>query len=239
MKAISFVILAAGKGVRMKSSVPKPLLKVGNKTMLRRVIESAEELNPEKLVVVVSSKKVEDKIKDLDIDVAWQKKPVGTADALGVALSECADNGDVILSCSDIPLVTGKIFKDLYEKHKEENNYITILTSEVPEPKGYGRVIKKKNEVVKIVEEKELRKEERKIKLINSGIYCMKRKNLEKYLKGIKKSAVKGEYYLTDLIEIVINEGLKVGEFMCDYKYIQGINTKAQLKEVWETLENV
>ncbi len=239
MKTISFVILAAGKGVRMKSSVPKPLLRVGNKTMLRRVIESAKELNPEKLVVVVSSKKVEDKIKDLDIDTAWQKKPVGTADALGVALFKCADNGDVILSCSDIPLVTGKIFNDLYEKHKRNNNYITILTSEVPEPKGYGRVIKKKNEVVKIVEEKELREEERKIKLINSGIYCMERKNLEKYLKRIKKSAVKGEYYLTDLIAIVIKEGLKVGEFMCDYKNIQGINTKAQLKEVWETLKNV
>ncbi len=231
MKSVSFIILAAGKGVRMKSPVPKPLQEIGNKSMLERVVESSRNINPEKLVVVVSDEKVALKAENLGAEVAWQKIPVGTADAFKKALVKCADEGDIILSCSDIPLITEEIFKSLYKKHIEENNYITILTARMPNPEGYGRVIKEKNRVVKIVEEKEASEEEKAVELVNSGVYCFSRKNLEKYLERIDKSAVKGEYYLTDLVEIVISEGLKVGEIDCDYRLVKGINTMEQLRD--------
>lgn len=234
MEAISFVVLAAGAGVRMKSSLPKPLQKISNKTMLEMVVGSAKELHPEKLIVVVSDKRVEAAVSKLGGDVAWQEEPLGTADALRVALVKCGGSRDVIVTCVDTPMMTGKILKKAYDKHKKDNNYITVLTAEIPDPAGYGRVIKSGDKVLRIVEEKEATEDEKRIRLINGGIYCMAYKNLEIYLKKVKKSPVKGEYYLTDLVEIANRENLRVGEFSCDYKYIKGINNLVQLKETEE-----
>ncbi|MFH1415364.1 MAG: NTP transferase domain-containing protein [Elusimicrobiota bacterium] len=228
---LSFVILAAGKGVRMDSSIPKPLHKIGGKSMLERVVENARKLDTDKIVVVVSDEKVAEKAKELGSIPVWQKIPIGTADALKLALYECYPAGELLLSCSDIPLVTAEIFQGLYSKHIQTGNYMTVLTTEVEDPHGYGRVIKKGQAVISIVEEKEASDKERKIKLINSGIYCIKRIDLKNKLGRIKRSAVKGEYYLTNLVSIAAADNLGVGEFRCDNRYVMGINTKEQLEK--------
>jgi bifunctional UDP-N-acetylglucosamine pyrophosphorylase/glucosamine-1-phosphate N-acetyltransferase len=228
---LSIVILAAGEGVRMKSTLPKPLMEVAGKSMLERVVESCAGLSPDRIIVVERDEKVKTKAMDLGCVTVRQKEPLGTADALKAALPECPALGDVMVACADTPLVPVGILKSLYDTHKKGTNYITLLTSRVENPSGYGRVVKEGDRVVKIVEEKEASEHEKRINLINSGVVFLRCENLEKYLNRVQKSPKKGEYYLTDLVEIAGRDGLAAGEMECDYKYVQGINTPGQLDQ--------
>lgn len=236
MTEISFVILAGGQGVRMGSALPKPLQLLGSKTMLERVVEAGRKLCPDTIIVVVRDEKVERKARELQCETVWQNEPLGTADALKYALLKCKVYLGIMVTCVDVPLVPYLVLKKLWRKHSEEKNYITILTTDLPDACGYGRVIKEGEKVIKIVEEKEAAEEEKKVTLINNGIYCIRRGNLEEYLNEIEKSPVKREYYLTDLVEIVNDKGLKVGELNCHYKYVLGVNTPEQLSQVKKIL---
>ncbi|MGM0441057.1 MAG: NTP transferase domain-containing protein [Elusimicrobiota bacterium] len=229
-KKLNFVILAGGRGKRMKSSVPKPLKKILGKSMLQRIVKAGKGLNPDRLIVVESDSRVKEAARELGCRTVKQGKPLGTADALKTAVKLCTGKGNVLVTCADIPLITEKILKELYLKHVSSEDYITILSAKVDDPAGYGRVVKNGKQVVKIVEDKEAGREEKSIKLINSGIYCFKRKNLKKYLDQVEKSPVNGEYYLTDLVEIVINKGLGVQDKVWSGKRIMGVNTPEQLK---------
>ncbi|MFW6134472.1 MAG: sugar phosphate nucleotidyltransferase [Elusimicrobiota bacterium] len=230
MENINLIILAGGEGVRMDSELPKPLIKVGRKSMLERVIYAGKEINPDRILVVVRDKRLSKAAQNRGCNVVWQKRPLGTADALKSALPKCDKEGDIIVTCGDIPFIKGEIFNRLLKEHRKKQNYITILTSTIDNPYGYGRIVKQGNKVIKIVEEKEATRQEKKIDLVNSGIYAVNRKGLESYINKIKKSPKKGEYYLTDLIEIAADNGLKVGEYRCDPSYIMGINTKKDLQ---------
>jgi len=229
MSKLSFVILAGGSGTRMDSDIPKPLRNIGGASMLERVIQSGKNLNPEVIVTVVRDERVKTAAESAGSRSAWQEKALGTADALRNALPYCEKEGCLIVTCADIPLVTEDEFRKLYSSHVRESNYITLLTAQAEDPYGYGRVVKEGGKVVKIVEEKEASAEEKKIGLINSGIYCIERNGLEKYISRIRKSPVKGEYYLTDLVEIVVGDGLTAGEERCGWEKIQGVNTEKHL----------
>ena len=116
MEPVNFIILAAGKGERMKSAIPKPLHKIGELTMLEHVLNTLKEVDGEKTVVVVSDKKVAKTAVSAGATVVWQKEQLGTADAVKVALQECPQYGDILITCADIPRATGEIFNDLYEQ---------------------------------------------------------------------------------------------------------------------------
>ena len=229
MSQLSFVIMAGGKGVRMGSSTPKPLREIAGTSMLERVVSAARDLPAEKVIVVAGSVAVKTEAARLGCETAWQDDPLGTADALAKALPFCFDEGEVIVTCADVPLITSGIFRELYKKNSCEKSYITLLTAEAPDPSGYGRVIRSSGSVVRIVEEKEASPEEKAVKVINSGVYCMKRRGLERYLSKVERSPVKGEYYLTDLVHIAIEAGERVGETGCDWRLVQGVNTPEQL----------
>ncbi|NLB35115.1 MAG: hypothetical protein GX817_04785 [Elusimicrobia bacterium] len=175
----------------------------------------------------------------MNCETAWQREPLGTADALKKALPLCYSEGRVLVTCVDIPLVTAEIFNKLSAVHEQEENYLTILSAEVPDAYGYGRIIKADGRVIGIVEEAEASSEEKKIRRVNSGVYCMERLGLEGYLAEIEKSPVKEEYYLTDLIGILVESGERVGETSCDWRYVRGVNTPKQLEEASELLKSI
>ncbi len=237
MSKLSFVILAAGKGVRMRSPVPKPLIKISGKSMLERVVESARRVPAERIIAVTGGGDVEQEARRLGCINALQKEALGTGDALKKALPGCFPEGEVLVSCADIPLIPPEVFRKIYNKNREEGTYMTVLTARAPDPSGYGRVITEKGRVRKIVEEKEASEAEKGVDLVNSGVYCIKRSGLEKFLDEIGKSPVKGEYYLTDLPEVVIKNGLTVRGMSCPWELVQGVNTPGQLRKAGEVLE--
>ena len=221
----------------MKSSLPKPLHSIAGKTMLERVVDRARGISPDKIIVVYSDERVKEAALYMGCIAVLQAEPLGTADALKKALLECEGAGRILVSCADVPLITSSIYRQLSDRHLQEGNYLTLLTARVKDPAGYGRVIVKEGRVVRIVEEKEAGREEKKIDLINGGVYCIKKKGLEKYLERIGKSPVKGEYYITDLAEITAGDGKKVGFLECRADYVTGVNTPSQLREAEEKIE--
>ncbi len=235
MNSLKFVLLAGGRGERMKSSLPKPLQRLKGKSMLERVVLAARKVSPDDIVVVESDNRVKKKAEKLGCLPVRQEEPLGTADALKKALPLVKDAKDIIVACADVPLINGETFEELYRRHKEDKNYITLVVARVDDPAGYGRVITEGSKVKRIVEEKETSKKEKKINLINGGIYCMKTRGLKEYILKIKKSPVKGEFYLTDLIVITAGEGRKNGYMTISENQIKGINRPEQL-EVAEEL---
>ncbi|MDA3792189.1 MAG: NTP transferase domain-containing protein [Elusimicrobia bacterium] len=242
MKSLKFVILAGGRGVRMKSDLPKPLKKLKGKTMLKRVVGAAADFFSERvpdsiqdnIIVVESDDRVKKAAEELGCITARQENPLGTADALIKALPFAEDADDIIVACADVPLIKGQTFKELYRIHKADKNYITLIVSKVDDPKGYGRVIIKGGEVAEIVEEKEASHKEQQIDIINGGIYCIKAKGLKEYLQKIKRSPVKGEFYLTDLVKITAGDGRRNGIIKTGEREIKGINRPEQLKAAEE-----
>jgi len=226
-------ILAAGKGVRMKSYLPKVLHRVSGKEMILWVIDSVKKLG--KIFVIVGHKKeLVLKILPENAIPVIQKKQLGTGHAvLQLEKYLCNKRGNLLVLCGDVPLIRKKTIRNLIEKHKKNKNHITVLATYVPEPKGYGRIIEKKGELLKIIEEKNASPEVRKIKKINAGIYVFKINGLFKLLKKIKLNPVKKEYYLTDIIEIAKKENKKVGVYSIkNYQEVLGVNTREELKKV-------
>ncbi|MFC2091335.1 NTP transferase domain-containing protein [Elusimicrobiota bacterium] len=234
MEKLDFIILAGGKGVRMCSDIPKPLHIIDGKTMIERVVDTAKKMKPDRIIAVVRDERVRDKAVKIGLNTAWQEQALGTADALKAALPQCSEDNDLMITCVDIPFITHSIFKGLYCAHVAEKNHITVLTSIMDDPTGYGRVVKDGSKIIGIVEEKEATDQQKKIALINAGIYCIIKKNIDNYLEKIGKSPVKGEYYLTDIVGVFADEGKKIGEFECGSRFIMGINTKEQLKKISE-----
>ena len=176
---LAVAILAAGKGTRMKSTLPKVLHEVSGKSLLRRVINSCSKLNPDKVFVIVGHKSDEIKIALSDfeykkkIDLILQEPQNGTGHAIQVLSKELIDfKGKLLILNGDVPLVKTKTLERFLEKHEQENPDVSLITSRKKNPYGYGRVFTKGKFVERIVEEKDCDKEERLNNLINAGIYC-------------------------------------------------------------------
>ena len=220
------IILAAGKGTRMKTELPKcafPLLK---KPMVTYIIEALESINIDQIICVVGHKKevLQDILKDR-VKYAIQEEQLGTVHAVKCALDFIDDNGYTIILPGDTPLIDKEILDQLIEVHKSNKNDFTIGTIVLDNPFGFGRIVRdSSNSVLRIVEEKDASEEERKIKEINTGLFLVDNKLLKKALLEIKNNNAKGEYYLTDIVEILSKEA-KIGTFTIKDTYkLNGIN---------------
>ncbi|WIF96148.1 bifunctional UDP-N-acetylglucosamine diphosphorylase/glucosamine-1-phosphate N-acetyltransferase GlmU [Caminicella sporogenes] len=235
MNMLMSIILAAGAGTRMKSKLPKVLHKVSGISMLEHVIDVAEEIKCDKNVVVVGcgADKVKDATKHRNVEFIYQKEQLGTGHAVIQAENLICDEGYVIVLYGDTPLIKSETIQKFINLHTKRGYSASILTTEVENPTGYGRIIRNENgEVIKIVEEKDADEFQKSIKEINSGIYCFKASDLKKSLKKLNNDNNQGEYYLTDVIEILRNEEKKIGAYKIDdYTEILGVNSRVQLAE--------
>lgn len=240
--ALATVIMAAGKGTRMKSDLPKVLHKVLGQTMVSRVVDLAEEIGSLKTVVIIGHKKelVEQELADRQVDLAVQAQQLGTGHAVMMAEPYLKDfDGDVLILSGDVPLLTAGTLKKLIAKHEDEEADATVLSAIFDDPHGYGRIIRTpEGNYSHSVEEKDADNEIRKINEINSGIYLFKAELLFHYLRFVGTDNVQGEYYLTDVLPMMRKDNKKVAlQIADDPGEIQGVNTVDQLREAEEKLK--
>lgn len=242
---LSIIIMAAGKGTRMKSKQPKVLHKTAGKSMLDHVIDSAIKLNPTKILTIIGfeSQQVIDAY-DNRFPITWveQKEQLGTGHAIMQVIPHLEGyDGDVMILSGDVPLLTTETMNEIFKSHLDSNSHCTILTTLLDNPFGYGRIIKDENaNVLKITEQKDATEEERLIKEINSGTYCFDWKNLNKYLLEITPQNAQGEYYLTDTIQMFVDNGLKVSSYITnDINQILGVNDRAMLAKVSKIMRSI
>ncbi|WP_281828964.1 MULTISPECIES: bifunctional UDP-N-acetylglucosamine diphosphorylase/glucosamine-1-phosphate N-acetyltransferase GlmU [Lactobacillus] len=235
------VVLAAGKGTRMKSKLYKVLHKVCGKTMVEHVVDAARGVDPEEIITVVGTGAGEvEKILTGKSDFAFQEKQLGTGDAVLTAKEKLADkDGATLVVTGDTPLFTTNTFKNLFAYHAEKENAATVLTAEAPNPFGYGRIIRDdQGNVLRIVEQKDGKPEELKVKEINTGVFCFDNKKLFEALKHVDNNNAQGEYYLTDVLEILRNEGERVGAYkMPDFSESLGVNDRIALAQATKIMQ--
>ncbi|WP_010246305.1 bifunctional UDP-N-acetylglucosamine diphosphorylase/glucosamine-1-phosphate N-acetyltransferase GlmU [Acetivibrio cellulolyticus] len=234
------VILAAGEGKRMKSKKSKVLHTACGLTLIDWVYRSVRDAGVDESVIVVGHK-AEDVKESMGNDVlyAYQDKQLGTGHAVMQAEQYFkGKDGQVLVLCGDTPLITSETISNTFKIHRENNNSATVITAELSNPAGYGRIVRDvSGNVLKIVEDRDASKEEKIINEINSGMYCFNIKDLESALGELGNNNSQGEYYLTDTIEILIRKGLKVGAVKVeDSNEILGINDRVQLSMASEIL---
>ncbi len=233
MSKLQTIVLAAGRGSRMKSDLPKVLHQVCGKPLINHVLDVVKAVRSLKTYVVLGHGI--DQVKsclNTPAIVIEQKKLLGTADAVrSVAKHLVSYNGDVLVLCGDTPLLTPETVLQLIKRHRTSKAACTVLTAVVEHSQGYGRIIRdEKNQVIAIREDKDASPEEKEIAEINVGIYCFKSRQLREYLKKIRLNPLKKEYYLTDIIELLAKAGLKVDALVAaDPQEGLGVNTRADL----------
>jgi len=234
--SIHIVVLAAGHGTRMKSSLPKVLHRVPGGPMLDSVIRTAEALSPETLTIVVGhgADAVRSHLNDRHVQFALQQPQLGTAHALlQAAPLLTGKSGTLVLLSGDVPLLTTATLNSLVSIHCGERAAATVVTATVERPFGYGRIVRVDGEVARIVEERDASPAERQIREINSGIYAFDMGPLFEALRGIASQNAQGEYYLTDLIAIYRRRKLLVKSVLIDDpQEVRGVNSRTELAEV-------
>ncbi|APT76570.1 bifunctional N-acetylglucosamine-1-phosphate uridyltransferase/glucosamine-1-phosphate acetyltransferase [Marinitoga sp. 1137] len=221
------LILAAGLGKRMKSKYPKVMHKILEKELVNWVIDTAKELNPTEIGVVLGYKgELVEKILPEGIKIYYQKEQLGTGHAV-MSAEEFLNDEDILILYGDTPLITASTLSKLIDKHKNTNADATILTAILDNPAGYGRIVKDENgKFINIVEDADASEEEKKIKEINSGFVIFKGDKLKNALKELKPNNNQGEYYLTDVPKMLENVETYVLE---DFSEALGINNRIQL----------
>ena len=238
-KPLNVLVMAAGLGTRMKSNRAKVLHELGGRPLIAHVVRTAETLGPRTILVVVGhqaeevEKAVLAEIGELG-SFAIQAKQRGTGDAVESARQQLADSDSLILLLSgDVPLIRAETLQKLIDHHRATNAACTILAVRLENPTGYGRIIRDdEGRFEKIVEQKDASEEERKVREINSGIYCFESRDLFDALKRVEPKNQQGEYYLTDVAEILKANGRRVEVVIhTDARELSGINTRAELAE--------
>lgn len=233
MSDLVTVILAAGKGTRMKSKLPKVLHKAGGKSMVQHVLDAARSAGAKRNIVVTGfgGEMVREALGN-QAEFVEQKEQLGT----GHAVQQTADllageNGTVMVLCGDTPLLTGALLKKLYDEHVAAGAKATVLTAIMPDATGYGRIIRLADgSVARIVEHKDATEAERQVQEVNSGIYCFAARELFDSLKQVNNDNAQGEYYLPDVLEILKKQGEKIWAVAADdYESTLGINSRLQL----------
>lgn len=232
---LAVIIMAAGKGTRMKSDLPKVLHEIAGKPLLTHVLNTAGELKPVRVVVIVGHgrEQVEQTLDNTGVDVAVQDPPLGTGHAVMQAeMALTGFNGDVVILSGDVPLLTAESLKKLTDYHRAKQATITVASTKAPNPFGYGRIVRDEaGNFLRIVEHKDATETELKLDEINSGIYCVRCRALFSALHRTTNDNAKGEYYLTDVISILREDGKRVEAVeIADFTEVQGINTQEELK---------
>ncbi|MEU6922342.1 bifunctional UDP-N-acetylglucosamine diphosphorylase/glucosamine-1-phosphate N-acetyltransferase GlmU [Streptomyces sp. NPDC046631] len=234
------VVLAAGEGTRMKSKTPKVLHEISGRSLVGHVVAASRELDPEHLVVVVGhrSEQVTAHLTAADdrLRTAHQAEQKGTGHAVRVGLDELggAVEGTVIVVCGDTPLLSGETLRALAATHTADANAVTVLTAEVPDSTGYGRIVRDPADgaVTAIVEHKDATDAQRAIREINSGVFAFDGRLLADALGKVRTDNSQGEEYLTDVLSILGEAGHRVGASVAvDHREILGINNRVQLAE--------
>ena len=234
------VILAAGKGTRMKSALPKVLHAVGGQSMLRHVMTAAEQAGAKRTIVVVGfgGDQVQAEI-GAAAEYVLQAEQLGTGHAMMQAQPALAGyTGTVLLLCGDTPLLTGNTLQQLVAAHQQSGAAATVLTAMPADATGYGRILRDKSgQVLGIVEQKDATPEQKQIGEINTGIYCFEAAPLFAALAGLTCNNAQQEYYLTDVLAILAQAGQRVGAVeVADFQETLGINSRLQLAEAEKIL---
>lgn len=228
------VILAAGKGSRMKSSIPKVLHPLAGKPMLERVLDTATGLSPKALHVVIGHEADQIRTAFLDQSINWheQLEQLGTGHAVAQAAPTIPDDATVLVLYGDVPLIRAESLKRLIAL--VDNETLGLLTVELDDPSGYGRIIRNAaDEIVAIVEQKDANSDQLAVTEVNTGIMCVRGSNLNAWLPQLSNKNAQGEYYLTDLVELAVNQGNEVEAEQPDsIEEVQGVNDRLQLCEL-------
>ncbi|HCO01243.1 MULTISPECIES: bifunctional UDP-N-acetylglucosamine diphosphorylase/glucosamine-1-phosphate N-acetyltransferase GlmU [unclassified Methylophaga] len=232
--SLAIIILAAGKGTRMKSAKPKVMHTLAGKPMLQHVIDTAKQLSPSQLAVVCGNgaDEVVPFLQNQQIDVVMQHEQKGTGHAVEQAKASFANSEQVLVLYGDVPLITADTLQDLIESG--DNNSLKVLTAILDDPTGYGRIVRDYDDnMLCITEEKDADEETKLINEINTGIMCIPAKWLTEALSQLDNNNAQGEYYLTDLIAKAVNQGIEINSVTCeDEMEVAGINNRVQLAEV-------
>ena len=237
-KELAVLIMAAGKGTRMKrDDIPKVCNLVLGKPLIQYVVDQAKSISASRIVCIVGhlQEKVRQDLKAEPVQFAEQLEQLGTAHAVAQAAPLMEDfDGDVIVLSGDVPSLRASTLATLLDKHRRENYAATVLTALAPDPFGYGRVIRTADDLFDfVVEHKDANEDQLKVNEINSGIYVFDSKLLFAKLSEINNDNAQGEYYLPDVLPILKDMGHKVGVEICEtFSEIQGINTVDELKTV-------
>ena len=228
------VVMAAGKGTRMKSNKSKLVHQIYGKELVTRVVETAKKADVNEIIAVVGYKKeqVQAVLGD-SVKYAYQEEMLGTGHAVMQTVKYLEGRkGKVVVLNGDVPILRPETLKNLIQKSIKNKEYATLLTAIYDNPTGYGRIIRDEGGNIKgIVEQKDATEEQREIQEINAGIYCFDIEELLLALKEIKPNNAQGEYYLTDVIKIMNDKGLKTGAVIVeDNTEILGVNDRLQLE---------
>ena len=234
---LSIIILAAGKGTRMDSETPKVLHKLNHKSLIKRVIDTSIKLNPLKTIIVIGYKKelIKEELKHYSqLEYAIQIEQKGTGHAVKMCFDNLKDfNGDVLILSGDVPLINIETLQSIINAKQSSSADAAILTAEMADPSGYGRVVRQNNMLHSIIEHKDCDEKELNINEINAGIYLISNKYLRQYIPKISNDNKQSEYYLPDVFNFMIKDNLSVAiHKISNTNEISGINNKEQLIEL-------
>jgi len=227
------VVLAAGLGTRMKSGLAKAIHPVAGRPLVQHVLRAAAGIDPAAIALVVGhqAEAVKKAAEEYRPVIIFQQEQLGTGHAVRQARDLIANaEGPVVILCADTPLLTTETLKTVEEAHRKSRAAVTFITARVENPFGYGRVVRNKTSVTKIVEEKDATAAQKKITEVNAGIYCFEKKFLLSSLDGLGKNNAQGEYYLPDAIALAKKRKQRVSTVLCeDVNEVLGVNTREDL----------
>ncbi|WP_436493685.1 bifunctional UDP-N-acetylglucosamine diphosphorylase/glucosamine-1-phosphate N-acetyltransferase GlmU [Actinokineospora sp. HUAS TT18] len=240
---VSTVILAAGEGTRMRSATPKVLHRIAGRPLVEHAVRAADGLKPEHLVVVIGHGRdaVGAHLESLshvlgrEVTIAVQETQDGTGHAVACGLAPLPQlTGTVLVTYGDVPLLDTATLNGLLDAHTAGGNAVTVLTANVPDPTGYGRIVRDADgSVTAIVEQKDATAEQRAITEVNSGVYAFDAEVLTDGLSRLSTDNAQGELYLTDVLGIARGDGRRVGALVCDDPWlVEGVNDRVQLAKL-------
>lgn len=239
---LSLVVLAAGKGTRMKSNKAKVLHELFYAPMLHHVLKAVSPLQPAKTVVVVGHQRqeVEESLAEFSVDTVIQKEQLGTGHAVLCTEPLLGDmKGTVMILCGDTPLIRSETLEAMINEHQSHQSVLTVMTTFLDNPTNYGRVICDFDDmVISIVEEKDASPDQKEIEEINAGIYCVDAEFLFANLLSIGTDNSQGEVYLTDIVSLAVREGHRVHKFINPVpRDVLGVNSRIELAEAQHELQ--
>ena len=241
--SLAVIILAAGKGIRMNSQIPKVLHPILKKPMLRYVLDAAWGVGPERVLLVVGRDSViKDSVSDYSLETVIQKEQLGT----GHAVSCCEDalrdfSGDILILSGDVPAVKVSTLRGFTVSHAKHGADVSFISALVDDPGGYGRVFRDaEGQVLRVVEDKDATDDERRVKEVNAGVYCVRSSFLWESLGGLDTENSQGEYYLPGIVNLCVTRRRRLNALtLADPKEVSGVNSREQLGEAEKNIRRV